>query len=205
MENLFFLALVAVVGLIRWFITAAENKKNAEAAKRAQPETSSPLPPTVSEEERIRRFMEALGVPKGAAPPPRKFTPRPQKKILPVDPFPTPQQHFPPFLPRPTSAAAPEAPAPPRLPLPTRDTSMPAPPKREPARTINYNVDENAERLMSDAPARAASASEAKRVEPPSGIAARLRTSEGLREAVILREILGPPRGMQPLNPAGMA
>ena len=35
MENIFFLVLVAVVGLVRWLSQVAENKRNAEAAKRS--------------------------------------------------------------------------------------------------------------------------------------------------------------------------
>ncbi len=114
MENLFFLALVAVLALVRWFVQAAENKKNAEAARRAEPPPSAPLQraPAQTEEERIRRFMEALGIPKGEVPPPRKVLPPGRKKILPVDSFPIPRQQFPPFLSGPGSPVTPQVPAP---------------------------------------------------------------------------------------------
>lgn len=204
MENLFFLALVAVVGLVRWLAQAAENKRNAEAAKRADPAPDAPLPraPAQSEEERIRRFMEALGVPKGAAPPPPKVQPRPVKTILPVDPFPTGRQQFPPFFPRPVTPATPETPLP--LPLPTAGTTMLAEPKREPIRSVDYNVDRNAERLAGEVAAAVQPASsgggDTRKRDARTGVAARLATSEGLRDAIVLREIFGPPRSMQPLD-----
>jgi len=191
MENLFFLALVAVVGLVRWLAQAAENKRNAEAAKRVDPAPNAPLPraPAQTEEERIRRFMEALGVPKGAASPPPKVTPRPAKTILPVDPFPTGQQKFPPFFPSPGKPATPQTP-PPALPLPSPESAIPEEPKRDPIRSVDYNVDRNAERL-----------GDPRKREARTGVAARLATSEGLRDAIVLREIFGPPRSMQPLIP----
>ena len=33
------------------------------------------------------------------------------------------------------------------------------------------------------------------------GIAARLANAQGLRDAIVLREIFGPPRSMQPIEP----
>ncbi len=189
MENLFFLALVAVLGLVRWFVQAAENKKNAEAAKRAEPSPTAPLQraPAQTEEERVRRFMEALGVPKGEIPPPRKLPPPPRKRILPVDPFPAPRQQFPPFAPRPASPVTPQVPAP--LPLPTPERSMLAEPKRE--------------LIHASAPAKAKPPpARMKKLSASTGMAARFANSDGLRDAIVLREILGPPRSMQSLDPA---
>nr|MDQ3315335.1 hypothetical protein [Verrucomicrobiota bacterium] len=74
MENIFFLVLVAVVGLLRWAMQAAETKRNAEAQKRSDtPPPNAPIvrAPVQSEEERVRKFFEALGVPSTSAPPPR--------------------------------------------------------------------------------------------------------------------------------------
>lgn len=200
MENLFFIALVAVVGLIRWFVQAAENKKNAEAAKRAQPSPSAPLPraPAETEEERIRRFMEALGVPKGAVPP-RRVTPRTPRKILPVDPFPIPQARglLAPVAPAPKAA---DAPAP--LPLPTPQTSMQARSVSKSAPPSAYAVDEQPHRVVEVS--RSATQRGAVPTAPAisTGIAARLAAPEGLRDAIVLREIFGPPRSMQAFNRA---
>ncbi|MDQ6860469.1 MAG: hypothetical protein M3032_04845, partial [Verrucomicrobiota bacterium] len=102
MEQIFFVVLVGIVALLRFVMQRAEQKRNREAARRVSP-TSQPNAPVPragaeSEEERIRRFMEALGVPAPNAPPPKTPPPRvmpktarPPKKILPVDPFPTPR------------------------------------------------------------------------------------------------------------------
>src|SRR4051812_10769490 len=101
MENIFFLVLVAVVGLLRLVMHAAEKKRNSEATKRSTAPSPNAPPsraPVQSEEERIRKFFEALGVPTSANPPPkvqpRPVTPkpsRPKRPILPVDPFPRPR------------------------------------------------------------------------------------------------------------------
>ena len=73
MEQIFFLVLVAVVGLLRWLSQAAEKKRNEEAARGtgqapAGRETAVPRAPVQTEEERIRKFMEALGMPTSQAP-----------------------------------------------------------------------------------------------------------------------------------------
>jgi hypothetical protein len=38
------------------------------------------------------------------------------------------------------------------------------------------------------------------KVTQPDTFAARLRTAQSLRDAIILREILGPPRSLQPID-----
>src|SRR3954471_20243714 len=124
MEQILFAALVLVVGLIRVIMNVAEKKRNEQAAKRAasqpqQPNAPVQRAPANSEEERIRRFMEALGVPTNVPPPkaPRrvvtpKATTPPRPKIMPVDPFPAPRVNLP--SPPPVIAEA-SAPAPARL------------------------------------------------------------------------------------------
>src|SRR3954451_15875073 len=99
MENIFFLVLVAVVGLLRFIMQVAEKKRNAEAEKRSGVPPSRA--PAQTEEERIRKFFEALGVPTSADPPPKvqprqvPKTPRAKRPILPVDPFPQPRTLLP--------------------------------------------------------------------------------------------------------------
>ncbi|CAN5625011.1 hypothetical protein BH18VER1_BH18VER1_11440 [soil metagenome] len=193
MEQIFFLALVGVVALIRWLAQAAENKKNAEAAKRAQPDVSAPIPrvPAQTEEERIRRFMEALGVPKDATPPPRRdVAPKQARPLLPIDPFPIPREIIPPVVSAPaTTAPAPEPAAPVKPPpLPMPQTSMLAQRKRT-------------ERKTKRSPGvKDISRDEISELSANRRMAARLATREGLRDAIVLREIFGPPRSMQPLD-----
>ena len=220
MENIFFLVLLAVVGLVRWLSQMAENKRNAEAERQAgQPsaprsETFS-RPPAQSEEERIRRFMEALGVPTTSAPPP-KVQPRPaepkaaqpDRKFMPVDPFPVPrarpaEQRPPVVVAPPPIAEIPPAPvAPP--PLPTRETTTPAEPVRQAfprrAGSAEFEVED-----LDAAAAQDLSAPTRRALKAPAeelGVAARLANRQGLRDAIVLREIFGPPRSMQPLDPA---
>src|SRR6188508_3056127 len=103
MEQIFFLILVVVVGLLRWLSQAAEKKRSEEAASRTGPapvgrETAIPRAPVQTEEERIRKFMEALGMPTSQAPPPQR-TPEQRRQrhqqrqeqkrqLRPIDPFP---------------------------------------------------------------------------------------------------------------------
>ena len=223
MENIFFIVLVVVVGLVRLLSMLAEKKKNAEAARRAGPppaggNTPVQRAPAQSEEERIRRFMEALGVPTTSAPPPPvqprpatpQATPERKRQFMPVDPFPIPRTHRAEPTPPVVVAAPPVVPAaPPPLPpppLPTRETTVfaePTPHRGERASAVaEFEVQDllGAAAEREDAPTQKArrAGEQSKR---PRGIAARLANAEGLRDAIVLREIFGPPRSMQPLDP----
>jgi hypothetical protein len=225
MEQIFFLILVAVVGLVRWLSQMAENKKNAEAERRAGlPQAgrgASPTPvqraPAQSEEERIRRFMEALGVPTTSAPPPpvqpRKVEPQPapaKRQFLPVDPFPIPharRAEQPPPVAVPTTpsipAPPPPVPAAPSPPLPTRETTVFADPVRQRATHTSTASDFEVQELgggLEDAQSTEPSKRPRAAARQSEGIAARLATAQGLRDAVVLREIFGPPRSMQPID-----
>ena len=223
MENIFFLILLAVVALVRWLSQVAENKKNAEAERRAGlPQAGGAAPtqvqraPAQSEEERIRKFMEALGVPTTSAPPPpvqprrvEPESPPAKRQFLPVDPFPVPQARRaeqPPPVAIPTTPAIPATPAPPPLPpppLPSRETTMFAEPIRQRAPRAStaseFEVQDVTGAAAEDLPAdAAASGRRTAATAEGRGIAARLGTARGLRDAIVLREIFGPPRSMQP-------
>ena len=217
MENIFFLILLAVVALVRWLSQMAENKKNEEAERRAGlPQTGAPptpiqRAPAQTEEERIRRFMEALGVPTTSAPPPpvqpRRVEPEPppaKRQFLPVDPFPVPhaRRAEQPPVEVPTTPAIPAAPPPP---LPTRETTMFAEPVRQraPRRTTGseFEVQDVTGAAAEDSqPENAVSLGKRTAGREPRGIATRLATAQGLRDAIVLREIFGPPRSMQPID-----
>ena len=197
MENYFFLILVAVVGLIRWLSQAAENKRNAETTKRnAAPlaPSSSPAPARgapQTEEERTRKFLEALGVPTTNTPPPRveprPITPRPApagRKILPVDPFPLPRGRV--NEPRPPVLVAP--PPLPSVIAPVEIPSVMLAPVRMSRVATEFEVQEVG---AASVPTKSDTAI--------TTLAARLATPQGLREAMVLREIFGPPRSIQPL------
>ena len=179
MENIWFVVLVAVIGVIRWAFQAAETRKNEQAARRNEPAPTTPLQraPAETEEERMRRFFEALGVPKGASAAPRRVVPHALKRIMPVDAFP---------LPRATRAA----PAPVNVPEPTL-VIPPVSPTPAPAPIPQLAIAE-----VKSIPSEIAAPID----QPRIGFAARLANADGLRDAIILREIFGPPRSMQPLN-----
>jgi hypothetical protein len=201
MENIFFLILVGVVGLLRLVMQAAEKKRNSGAAKRSgTPGANAPLPraPAQSEEERIRKFFEALGVPTSADPPPKvrprevtPKTPRTKRPILPVDPFPRPRTVLPPV-----------AQAPPVVPsFPPVEAAEPTPPPQSPA-VVQETGSAISQAEIAPATFEVSHLEERKAggtSSVPPDLIARLRTPEGLRDAVVLREIFGPPRSRQPL------
>jgi hypothetical protein len=225
MEQIYFLILLAVVGLVRWLTQVAEDRKNAEAERQARgPSANVPTPvsraPAQTEEERVRKFMEALGMPTSSAPPPpvqprpaERKAAQPDRKFLPVDPFPVPTarrpQEPPPVVvvaPPPVVQAPPAPIAPP--PLPNRETTV----FTEPLRPSGASRTSSATFEVQDLDASAAedqardsrlvtSSRAATASSDVTSVAGRLANAQGLRDAIVLREIFGPPRSMQPLDP----
>ena len=215
-ENIFFLILVAAIGLIRWIMVAAESGKNSKAQKRADPpKPNAPLEraPTQTEEERVRRFMEALGVPTTNTPPPkttrRAVTPNiPRTKtIRPIDPFPQPRTaSWPPVtttsVPTPTPVFIPGMPVPPLI------NEVIASPKETTIRTASSAIFEVRDvaggspeeppllQPVTDAYRAITTARPLVRSESVNWQEI-VRSPNGLRDAIILREIFGPPRGLQ--------
>ncbi len=76
--NLVFLIVVAVIGVINWLVEKVKKKAGDEPARpNAAPRQSQPGGSSDSEQERLRRFMEALGIPQQQQPQPR---PQPQRQ-----------------------------------------------------------------------------------------------------------------------------
>lgn len=205
-ENVFFLVIVALVGLGRWVLAALESKRNEEAAKRARaggPNAPVERAPAQTEEERVRRFMEALGVPTTSTPPPktqpRRVTPKtpraPKRKISPVDPFPIPRTTT--WSPEPVVVVPPPLPAASTPPPPTE--SIPSIPPRVIVATAQQRAPSYDVQDVTGA-TQPGSVVRQQAITAPAGWAARLASAEGARDAIILREIFGPPRSMQPLN-----
>jgi hypothetical protein len=154
-------------------------------------------PPEMREDERMRKFLEALGVPKSSLPP----VARPSSTPPPAPQRPVPRASRP--LPRPT-------PAPPQLPrpiprrVPVEETYEPEP--------IRRPVPEPPSMLPQVEPPPAPVA-----IEPPpeirapiyvptgierhrpqlGALRASLRNRSEFQRAILLREILGPPLGLQ--------
>jgi hypothetical protein len=180
------LLIIAVITLVRWLI-----QKGKDAGQNTQ-SPSPPPPPTPSrpiergsetqtEEERVRKFLEALGQPAGTTPP--KVTPRRR----PVQP-----QIFP-KLPRLKTA-------PPPLPeAPTTEVTAPPPLPIELAGQWSAAAPA-ADFRVHDVPRQTSSepAPETRRATAAARL--KLGTPQDLRAAIVLREIFGPPRGLQPLD-----
>lgn len=190
MEQLVILILAGIAGLIK-------------VALKARSETDSTPPPsprTENDAERIRRFREAMGLPPSAnLPPPVK--PRPPAPAQPLPQIPAPNRF--PGLPQagrlrrvqPTTPPLTQRTAPAR-PLATQ---APAP---MPTRSSTPALTPVEATLFPEAPPPAYSPA-ITRTGGPTGpsrsqlLVARLRDPASIREAIVLREILGPPKALQ--------
>ena len=107
-DNLLFLLLVAVALLFRWLASkAGQTSKDSEESEQRSTSTlrtPPPIPhsPAEADEERVRKFLEALGQPAGSRPPPpvvhrTDIPPRPVAPIQPpadMRPFSLPQRRL---------------------------------------------------------------------------------------------------------------
>jgi hypothetical protein len=195
-DLLIFLVLAGIALIFRWL--SGQGAQDSEKPGSPSPNERPERPPAESEEERVRRFLEALGVPPGSAPPPpvRPRPPTPRRVVTPSQPKAPPKvkrswvQPLPPLVTSPKEAtyppARPPAPAPPPpvvvAPPPPVVIAAPAP------ATIS--------------PRRATSATPQAAPVPATmgSLGAILRARGSVRQAIMLREILGPPRGLQALD-----
>lgn len=218
LENLIFLLFILGALLFQLLTRAAGTASKGDDEETEPEPPSQPRPPTarprpMSDQERIRQFLEALGQPPSATPPPPiahrteipppvSATPRPtyQKPVV--------LPHVPPFgspLP-PLTTRPPDLPREIRFPGQTpRQAKVLIPKTAEPSA---FEVHEHQTPLESP-PAMAKSATEAYAAatqlsvaaqQPQSHFATLLRSTSSLRDAVVLREVFGPPRSLQPLE-----
>ncbi len=211
MDQFILLVVVGAIALIKWLLQNAG--QNAPDASR--PPASGSLRPgsgdpsgTESEEERMRRFMEALGLPQNNVPPPVRKplpTPKPEMRHLgrPLGPgtrslTPAPAAHRPNIAP-PLETGGPL----PTLPkiksvgetAPSMEvTSIPQMTFGEPEQAVQTAG--AAVSGLGQKPSRTGS-----KVQLPSSAQAalreQLREPDSLRKAILLREILGAPKGLQ--------
>ena len=186
-DNFLFLLLVVVAVLFQLLAKMAGKKTKGQTKPTSTPRTPAPLQraPTESDEDRIRKLLEALGQPPSSKPPP-PIVPRiniPPRPLAPVQPPTSPLSQFRKEKSRKREAIPKETPPPNievhKAPLPI----APAPIFKAPAETHAV-----------------ATQSFAKTEERTVDIAALLTSTSGLRDAVILREILGPPRGLRVID-----
>lgn len=215
MNALVFLIFILVAGIFRLL-----GSKTQQAQKRDKESTAARPEPTFerteteeTDQERIRRFLEALGQPPSATPPP-------PVKPRPVENYEPPQRQERARTVRPRNILNPLPPlttAPPPLP---RKIRMPAQmtPEAEAPRTFTpvpapadeYQVQETTAAPAPPLPPLATPADAYAAVTKPTSatvtasarpaLATLLARPETLRQAILLREILGPPRALQPLE-----
>src|SRR5947208_760366 len=199
LENLLFLLLLVVAGLFQLLGRAARKGSADEEKPKSTPlpKARRPIPraPVESDQERIRKFLEALGQPP-ASPPPSPIAPRPTYRkplVLPhVPPFGSP---LPPLVTRP-----PDMPPqiPPDLIAPAEEQRPPRPALAE----LKFEVHEAQAPPQPAAVVGPATPSEARtqsqRAAPESiDVRTLLRSPLGLRGVMNAREILGPPCGLR--------
>jgi hypothetical protein len=205
LDNLLFLLLVAVAVLFQFLAKTAAKAKKDQTQRPSTPIPRTPTPmrraPTGSDEDRIRKLMEALGQPSTSRPPP-PVVPRtdiPPRPLAPVEP-PMSLPQPPLFLPREARRK--------RMVILREDLQ---PSSKERAEKIS-------ERKMTDVPAfeiheaplsvaapiikepveaYAATRTIGKTEEAKIDMVTLLASKSRLRDAIVLREILGPPRGLR--------
>ena len=174
------LLLIGFVTLVRWLISKPKSETETT------PTDPSPImrgDETRAEEERIRKFLEALGQPPGTPPP--KVTPRPRPITPKIFPRLPPLKTVPPPLAR--------EPAPPVVPPPLPFRAAPAPSAF--AVDAEYQVQNVAVQTSSDPQPELR-----QRAVVRSAAQIKLGTPQDLRTAIVLREIFGPPRSLQPID-----
>jgi hypothetical protein len=173
------------IGFVRWLVQKAKDSTDVSAPPEPPPAEPIPRSNPQSEEERIRRFLEALGQPRGAQPP----APIARRSTVP-----RPVAHVPPPL---RSPLPPLKTVPP--PLPSAVEPPPMPERLEPGVFKPTTAGESRFEIRppgeaDDLPQRPG------KVSQPDTFAGRLKTAQSLRDAIVLREILGPPRSLQPIE-----
>jgi hypothetical protein len=215
LDNLLFFLLIAAAALFQLLskaISKAGKSESDETSTSPKPKTPAPRPiqraPRESDADRIRKFLEALGQPPSSTPPP-PVLPRadiPPRPLAPVQP---PTTHLPPpwKLSReerrkrhvilrespalPGGRSAKEIVAPEITTAPAFEVYEELPIELQQPPIIKTPVEASAAPKTFEV---------ATREDFKTDIATLLASKSGLREAILLREIFGPPRSLQELD-----
>ena len=190
-DNPIVLFIIIAVTLFRWL--AKRSDQGGDEPKRPV----TPNDPVrrhkngETEEERIRQFLEALGQPAGSKPPTR---------VTPKRPRPTPRPIIVPPIPRLTTVPPPVPP----IPVANFDEPLPAPFPVQQTTLVSEPIQQNAFEVRDPSPPAAKvlpATREARRPASTPGVyALKFGSAQDLRNAIVLREILGPPRSLQPID-----
>lgn len=219
--NIIALIVFAAIGVINWLLQKKEEQSGARPPpnEREHPPEDTSGTATLSgnppDDERLRRFMEALGLPTNQPPPPaqRPQAPRPPPLPHTVGRVTVPRAAQPsgPTVRRPFREVTPRPP-----PLPQREYSLDeADAPTLPVQQISLPMLETPalSEFITVSSRIAATDHLARNVEaetdayheratlPPAAqgrLSELLRSPDDLRRAILLREVLGPPRALEP-------
>src|SRR6266513_4382114 len=197
LDSLLFLLLVAVALLFQFLAKAAgkTGKDQTKPPSMPTPRTPTPMrPSTESDEDRIRKLLEALGQPPTSRPPP-PVVPRtdiPPRPLAPVQPPISPfsqlrreksrkREIIPKEIPPPRTVRVAEKMVPPAFEVEEGSFPITPPPIFKAPEEIDAAV----------------ALTIAKAGERRTDVATLLASTSRLRDAMILREILRPPRGLR--------
>jgi hypothetical protein len=198
-DNLLFLLLVVVAVLFQFLAKIAAKKGKDQTKQTGTSRTPTPIrrPPAESDEDRIRKLLEALGQPPTSRPPP-PVAPRtdiPPRPVAPVQPPISPLSQvrreksrkrviIPKEIPPPRTVRETEKMVPSAFEVQERQVpTVPPPIFKAPTETYAGVMP-----------------TIAKAEGPRADVATLLASTSGLRGAIILREILGPPPGLRTLE-----
>src|SRR3954454_23094390 len=211
-QNIIFIIIAAIIGISRLIahITEESKKKSQRRPRTAQPaqnrtDVTEPIQrvPPKSDDQRIREFLEALGQPAGTAPPPKvqpraEIPPRPLARVEPptsMRPFARPEfRTWKEQVKEIVVSQQPTTSKPPEI----KRTVVPLPVPVTANEPGAWFAQEQAQTAAGITPAVGRASD-----QPPISASAdailkqTLRTPGALRTAIILREIFGPPRGLQ--------
>lgn len=197
-DTVIFLVLAGLALIFKWLTSKGSGEAENPPPSRPSP-PNEPVqraaPPT--EEERVRRFLEALGVPPGTqAPPPvrpRTVTPRPVVT-------PTPRTPPPPKIKRSW-----EQPLPPVVTTPKEVSPPPPTTEWQPEPVFIMEAQAAPETVVPPLLPAALAAPLPSTVAPVQAVSVMslrplLQSRAKIRQAIMLREILGPPLGLEPFG-----
>ena len=214
LENLLFLLLIAVAALFQLLsktISKAGKSDSNQTSSSPRPQTPRPIQraPRESDADRIRKFLEALGQPPSSTPPPPVLsrTDIPPRRLAPVQPPPViPGMWRLPRERREKPDVSQRESAPLEQPSRLQQVVPPTvPPPAAPAFEVHEPLPvELQQPPIIKTPVEAYAAGKAfgvaERADSKMNIATLLVSKSSLREAILLREILGQPRGLQTMD-----